>query len=130
MRENDIDPEPDQFDGDLSKTLAAALRPANLNRDVATFHPTEFAQPLHECGEPFTLDHGRGGAQESDGRQLCRLLLRARRERPRRRAAEQCDERAPFHCPMPPVLSDRKDSTPHYGGALRRGISKRPMTGP
>src|SRR5215475_10709635 len=96
MRENDIDLEPDQFGGDLSETLAAALRPANLNRDVATFHPTEFAQPLHECGEPFTLDQGRGGAQESDGRQLHRLL-RARREGPRRRAAEQHDEFAAPH---------------------------------
>jgi hypothetical protein len=33
------------------------------------------------------------------------LLLRARREGPRgSRAAEQRDELAPFHCPMPPVL--------------------------
>src|SRR5215510_100380 len=96
MRENDIDLEPDQFGGNLSETLAAALRPANLNRDVATFHPTEFAQPLHECGEPLALDQGRGGAQESDGRQLVGLL-RMRRERPRRRAAEQRDERAPLH---------------------------------
>jgi hypothetical protein len=32
-------------------------------------------------------------------------LLRARHKRPsRRRAAEQRDELAPFHCPMPPVL--------------------------
>src|SRR5262249_39840343 len=93
MRENDIDLEPDQFGGNLSETPAAALRPANLNRDVATFHPTEFAQPLHECGEPLALDQGRGGAQESDGRQLARLL-RARRERQRRRAAEQRDELA------------------------------------
>src|SRR5262245_40965011 len=95
MRENDIDLEPDQFGGDLSETLAAALRPANLNRDVATFHPTEFAQTLHECGEPLALDQGRGGAQESDGGQLA-CLLRARRKRPRRRpAAEQRDELAP-----------------------------------
>src|SRR5215831_15628730 len=96
MRENDIDLEPDQFGGDLSETLAAALRPANLNRDVATFHPTEFAQPLHECGEPLALDQGRGGAQESDGRQLAGLL-RARRERPRGCTAEQRDELATFH---------------------------------
>src|SRR5262245_9161969 len=93
MRENDIDLEPDQFGGNLSETLAAALRPANLNRDVATFHPTEFAQPLHECGEPLALDQGRGGAQESDGRQLAGLL-RARRERPRSRRAEERDELA------------------------------------
>src|SRR5262245_4478658 len=94
MRENDIDLEPDQFGGDLSETLTAALRPANLTRDVATIHPTEFAQPLHECGEPLALDQGRGGAQESDGRQLARLL-RARRERPCGcRAAKKRDEGA------------------------------------
>jgi hypothetical protein len=39
-------------------------------------------------------------------------LLRARRERPRSRAAEKGDELATSHCPMPPVLPDRKDSTP------------------
>src|SRR5262245_43910263 len=106
MRENDIDLAPDQFGRNLSETLAAALRPANLNRDVATFHPTEFAQPLHECGEPFTLDQGRGGAQESDGRQLAGLL-RKRRERPRGRAAEQRYELAPpqvEHAASPPAI--------------------------
>src|SRR5262249_40618609 len=35
-------------------------------------------------------------AQEPDGRQLC-ALLRARRQRPRRRTAEQGDEIASFH---------------------------------
>jgi hypothetical protein len=35
---------------------------------------------------------------------LTTWVLRARRQWPRRRAAEQCDELAPFHCPMPPVL--------------------------
>src|SRR5262245_9949578 len=105
MRENDIDLEPDQFGGNLSETLAAALRPANLNRDVATFHPTEFAQPLHECGEPLALDQGRGGAQESDGRQLARLL-RARRERPRGRAADERDERTPVHGWMAPAWQE------------------------
>jgi hypothetical protein len=32
-------------------------------------------------------------------------LLRARRERPCGRAAYERDELAPFHCPVPPVLS-------------------------
>ena len=41
-------------------------------------------------------------------------LLRLRRERPRgRRAAEQRDELAAFHCPMPPVLSTER--IPHLG---------------
>jgi len=41
-------------------------------------------------------------ADKSDHRH--RRLLRARRERPRGRAAEERDELAPFHCPIPPVL--------------------------
>ena len=44
----------------------------------------------------MALARRRARAQESDGRQL-RRLLRARRERPRRRAAEQRDELAPLH---------------------------------
>src|SRR5262249_12565053 len=44
------------------------------------------------------------------------LLLRVRRERPRgRRAAEQRDELAPFHCPMPPVLPTERIAHPQYG---------------
>jgi hypothetical protein len=35
-------------------------------------------------------------------------LLRARRERPCRCAAEKRDERAPFHCPVPPMLSTER----------------------
>src|SRR5262249_23216765 len=59
-----------------------------------------------------------------------RLLLRARRQRPRRRGAtEQSDELAPFHCPVPPVLPNERNSTPWYGrGLLRCGISIWPMT--
>ena len=46
-----------------------------------------------------------------------RRLLRARRERPRRRrAAEQRDERAPVHCPVPPVTS-RPKRIAHLGTA-------------
>src|SRR5262249_11227578 len=50
-------------------------------------------------------------------------LLRAHRERPCRRAAEQRDELAPFHCQVPPVLRT-KDST----ALLRCGISIQPMS--
>jgi hypothetical protein len=41
--------------------------------------------------------------------------LRTRCERPRRRAAEQRYEVAPFHCPMPPVLPT--ESIAHLGTA-------------
>jgi len=57
-------------------------------------------------------------------------LLRAGRERPRRRRApEQCDELATFHSSVSRA-SSRKDSTSQYGRRLVRcGNSIGPMTG-
>jgi hypothetical protein len=51
-------------------------------------------------------------------------LLRARRERPcDRRAAEKRDKRAPFHCPIPPVLPAERIAHLSYGrSVLRCGI--------
>ena len=96
-RDNDIDLEPDELGRDLGEALAASLRPAILDRDGAALDPAEFAQPLHKSGGPLAPGRRRARAQEPDGRQL-RRLLRARRERPRRRrAAEQRDELAPSH---------------------------------
>ena len=79
--DNDIHLEPDKLGGDLRETLGASVRPANFDRDGATFDPIEFTEPLHKSCEPLTTGRRRGPAQEPDGRQLSRLL-RARRERP------------------------------------------------
>src|SRR5262249_54112717 len=64
-------------------------------KTVAIRSPRRRSQPLHKSGNPLALDRSRG-AQEPDSRQLC-WLLRARHERPRRRAAEQRDELALKH---------------------------------
>jgi len=52
-------------------------------------------------------------------------LLRTRRERPRRRATEQRDELAAFHCPVPPVLPKgiAHRRRPHCG-ILSRSMSQ------
>jgi hypothetical protein len=52
-------------------------------------------------------------------------------KRPRdRRAAEQRDELAPFHCQMPPVLPTERITHLSYGRRLLRcGISVRPGLG-
>ena len=87
-RDNNIDLEPDKLGSDLGETLGASLRPTNLDRDGAPLDPAEFAQPLLKSGDPLARGGTRLPAQKPDGRQLARLL-RARRQRPRRRAAEQ-----------------------------------------
>src|SRR5262249_1709828 len=61
-----------------------------------------FADALPECGHKTCSVGGRRAAEEPDYRH--RRLLRARSERPCCRTAEQRDELAASHCPMPPVL--------------------------
>src|SRR5262249_28111128 len=78
---NDIDLLPDKLGNDLGCALAASLCPSNLDRDGSTLDPAEFAQPLHESGDPLVFNRSRRRAQEPDGRQPPRLP-RVRRERP------------------------------------------------
>src|ERR1700716_1032659 len=92
---NNIDLEPHELGRDLGEALATPLRPPIFDRHRAALNPAELAQPLHKCGGPLTLDRRRICAQEPDGWKL--PLLRARRERPRCRSAEQRDELASPH---------------------------------
>src|SRR5262249_52323625 len=116
IRDNDIDLEPDELGREFGGAVAASLRPAIVDRKVATLDPAEFAQPLHKSGDPMAVGRRRAGAQETDSRQLSRLL-RPRRERPRRRrAAEQRDELATFHS----ITSSATDI--RVGGIVRSSI--------
>src|SRR5262249_36303784 len=96
--DNDIDFKSDELGSELGGPIAASLRPAILDDEVATLGPAEFAQPLQKSSDPTALGGGhRYRAQDPEGGQLARLL-RARRERPRnRRAADERDELAAFH---------------------------------
>src|SRR5262249_25456939 len=91
-----VDLEPDELRCDFGEALRVSLRPAILDRNVATLEPPEFAQSIYESGGPLALDCRRARAKVPDGRQLTRLL-RARRQRPRRRCADKRDELAPLH---------------------------------
>src|SRR5262249_51351934 len=91
-----FDAETDDLGRDWGEALGASFRPVILDRDGAILDPAEFMQSLGESGDQFAFRRTRAQARESDGPQLSRLL-RARRERPCRRAAEQRDERAAFH---------------------------------
>src|SRR5215468_1525629 len=96
-RDNYIDFKAHELLRNLFEAFAAALCPAIFDRNIATFIPAEFAQPLHESGGPWFPGRWRGCTQKPDDGESTRLL-RARRERPHRsRAAEQRDELAAFH---------------------------------
>src|SRR5258707_495370 len=62
--DNDIDLEADKLGRDLGEALAAALRPAILDRDGATLYPAEVAQPLHKSSSPLALGPRRIRTQE------------------------------------------------------------------
>src|SRR5262249_38636290 len=84
---------------------------------------------LRQCRKPAqTVRHRirQSCIEESDHRHL---LLRAGREWGRnRRAAEQRDELASFHCPMPPVL--RTERITHLGTEATRGYVTRSSATP
>src|SRR5262249_38685544 len=88
--------------------------PAVIDSHVAALNITSFAQALPECGHQMCNTFGPGGGEEPDHRH--RRLLRARRERPRRRAAEQRDEVAAVHS----ITSSAMASTP--GGTVRPSV--------
>src|SRR5262249_52803931 len=72
-----------------------ALGPAVFDRHIPAFDEADFAQTLAERGHPWGVSALRFAVEKPDYRH--RRLLRARRERPRGRAAEKSNELAPFH---------------------------------
>src|SRR5262245_13423878 len=127
VRHDNIDLKPDELGGDLGKSLVASLGPAILDCEIAAVAPPQFPQSPNKGGSPFALCRCRTGAQQANDRWLA--LLRARRQRPRRRAADERDELAPFHCPRPPVLPTERIAYLRYGRRLLRcGVSNPAMT--
>src|SRR5262249_17679856 len=113
--DNDVDIEPDELGGDLSIAFVAPLRPSIFDRDGTALNPAEIPQALHKSGYPLARGRRRSRAQETDGRQL-RRLLRGRRDRPRHHATEEGDELAPLH--------------PGHRGSSRRGNAGLPHAQP
>src|SRR5262249_31878504 len=68
---------------------------------------------------PVTRSKSRSSASLGRSRSYHRISCSSARRR-----CKQCDELAPFHCLVPPVLPDGEDST----GLLRCGISICPMS--
>src|SRR5262245_10168367 len=81
--------------------------------DVASFNVAEVPEPFNQGFEIGPLFLGTASVpKHPDYRNSSPLLLRARRERPRRRTTEQRYELAPFHCPIPPVLPTERIAHP------------------
>jgi hypothetical protein len=82
-----------------------SFRPTVLDRHILAFDIAGFMEALPKCDQPMRLFARGGDAEKSDHRY--RRLLRARRGRPRRRAAEQCEVQKMAVPPSPvwPLMS-------------------------
>jgi hypothetical protein len=84
----------DQIGRQCWQLIVLVICPAVFDRDVLALDIASLFQTPTERGQEMWVRAGDPGVEESDHRH--RRLLRARRERPRRCAAEQRYEFAPF----------------------------------
>src|SRR5262245_27147812 len=93
-RHDHLNVQGDQFGDQRGKALILSLRPAILDGNVAALLVAERTQPVAEWPDEIRFKLGGRVAQETDSGDFRGRLLRARRQRPRRRTAEQRDELA------------------------------------
>src|SRR5262245_21131456 len=94
-RDNDVDLQSNQLRGKPGKSIELLFRRTELEEKILAFNVTGFAQCFTQL-RPKGLDICISYEERTNSIDL-RLLLRARRERPRCRATEQRDELASFH---------------------------------
>src|SRR5262249_15693072 len=94
-RDDDGYPAADQIGRQFRQPIIVIVRPEVFDGHVLALDIASFAEPFSECCDKICAPFGRTTEEKPD--HWPRRLLRARRERPRRRAAEQRDERAAFH---------------------------------
>jgi len=82
-----------QISRERGQSIDLTFRPAVFDRNVLALNVTGFVEAATKCNDAVVI--GRCGAEKAYHRH--RLLMRLHRERPRRRAAEQRDERASLH---------------------------------
>src|SRR5215472_11134988 len=96
--QDDIGRERDQFRRMFANALHIAPGPAGIDLHIAAIGPAQLLQALPErrdAGFCLRITHGEWYEHADAPHPLG--LLRARRERPRGRAADERDELAPFH---------------------------------
>src|SRR5436190_23901256 len=129
MGDEHVDVEPKELLGQCRQPVVIALRPTELDDEIATFGPAEIAKSGAKRRNT-TCVTGRGHqTEEADTSDLRRL--RARRKRPCRSAAEQRDELASLQPvgmhPLPwPELQlsglERIKSGPRRSAGFRSGL--------
>src|SRR5215831_2872449 len=96
--QNDVRPQRDQFRSIFAIVFEIGCGKAMINPHIVAVGPAQLLQPLLECREAYLvvlIVHGRTREHADAPHPLG--LLRACRERPRRRAADERYELAPLH---------------------------------
>jgi hypothetical protein len=97
VREDHIGLEPNEFARIHSLPIEVRRTPPNFQAHIPTIGPTQLSRCSNKAGKPEN-PLGVVLAKSHENADATNLgLLRVRRERPRRRAAEQCDAIAPVH---------------------------------
>src|SRR6516165_9987506 len=108
-RHDDVDLKSNQLRGKPGKSIELLFRRTELEEKILAFNIPGFAQCFTQL-RPKGLDICIAYEERTNSIDL-RLLLRPRHERPRRRAAEQSDERATFHLRDHSITSSARAST-------------------
>src|SRR5262249_30060585 len=110
--QDDIGRECDQFRRIYATAVGIESTPTVVDPHVATDGPAQLLQTLRECGDAgrcFRIV--RGQVQKHADAPYALALLRARRQRPRRRAAEQRDELSAPHSITSSAVARSVDGT-------------------
>ena len=94
MRHDDIHLEPDEFGGELGKTVILAFGKAKLDDDILALDVSQVAQSRPECIDAWGPCRGRGHPQKPDPRDDRGRLLREAAEWPRHKRG-RCDYELP-----------------------------------
>src|SRR6516165_1637078 len=98
------DPPANKISGQGRQSIVVFLRPAVFDRDIPPLDIAGFLKTFTEGSHKERVSSGCSAAEKPDHRH--RRLLRARRQRPRRRGADECDELAAFHVWMAPAWQE------------------------
>src|SRR5262249_16550188 len=93
---DDVDIAANELGSDVGNLLGRSLRPMIGDGEILPLDVTVLAQGITECPQHCGC-RNRGSKKTNPDLFVPLALLRARRERPHRRAAEQRDERASLH---------------------------------
>src|SRR5262249_51867318 len=121
--QDDVRRERGQFRRVLANALGIARSPPGVDAHVTADGPARLLQPLRErCDAALSFRIVRGERHEHSDAPHLLALLRPRRQRPRRRAAEQRDELAALHHSI--TLSARASSVAGTSMPSARAVTR------